>query len=106
MLEMTTVEIMNLLVQRGYTKHNAALVTPELQQLHPDLKPLWEQWLLHPEACDDYTVEGFSLKGLMEQQRMAYPAALLTLDWLLKDPENAKASLNRRSSLPTPTPRG
>lgn len=94
---MTTAEIANLLVQRGYTEHNAALVAQEIPNLHPSLMPLWEQWVARPESCGDYAAEGYSVKGLMEQHRMTYPAALLTIDWLLKEPENAKASLKRHS---------
>ena len=45
--------------------------------------------------CENYEVGEFSLKKLQEERRMNYPAALLTLDWLIKEPEAALRSLNR-----------
>jgi hypothetical protein len=32
----------------------------------------------------------------MEKQRMTYPAALLTIDWLIKEPNKAKEALKER----------
>ena len=88
-------EIAKLLVQRGYTENGANLVAQEILALHPSLVPLWEQWVGDPDACEDFEAEGYSIRFFMEKQRMAYPAALLTMDWLLKDPEEAKKAVKR-----------
>jgi len=92
---MTNTEITRLLIHRGFTERNARLVASEINQLHPSLIPLWERWAKNASVCDDFSVEGYSIKSLMEKQRMTYPAALLTIDWLLKEPEKAKTSLRR-----------
>ena len=47
------------------------------------------------EEESDYHVVGFSLLELKRKFDMTYPAALLTMDWLIKDSENAIRSINR-----------
>ncbi len=39
------------------------------------------------------SVEGYSCKHLMQQFNMSVIAALLTLDWLLREPEPAKQAI-------------
>ena len=39
------------------------------------------------------SVEGYSCKQLMQQFNMSVIAALLTLDWLLREPELAKQAI-------------
>jgi len=86
-------EIAELLVSRGYSENNAKLVAQEVLTLHPSLQPLWEHWVSDPSACDDFEAEGYSIRYFMEKQRMTYPAALLTIDWFLKEPEEAKKAV-------------
>ena len=86
-------EIVKLLVSRGYSENNAKLVAQEVLTLHPSLLPLWEHWVSDPSVCDDYEAEGYSIHFFMEKQRMTYPAALLTIDWFLKEPEEAKKAV-------------
>lgn len=86
-------EIVELLVKRGYSENNAKLVAQEVLTLHPSLIPLWEHWVNDPSVCDDFEAEGYSIRYFMEKQRMAYPAALLTIDWFLKEPEEAKKAV-------------
>ena len=45
--------------------------------------------LLKDGAETDFSAEGFSVIGLKQQYEMTYPAALLSIDWVLKDPDNA-----------------
>ena len=95
MRNMTKEEIIELLVQRGYMENNAKLVAEEILTLHPSLQPLWEHWVNDPTVCDDFEAEGFSIRFFMEKQRMAYPAALLSVDWILKEPEAAVKSIKK-----------
>lgn len=95
MRNMTKEEIIELLVQRGYMENNAKLVAEEILTLHPSLQPLWEHWVNDPTVCDGFEAEGFSIRFFMEKQRMAYPAALLSVDWILKEPEAAVKSIKK-----------
>ena len=93
---MKTEEIKKLLETRGYSPQNAGLVAKEIQSLEPSLIPLWEKWAVDAKDCEDYEAEGYSISFFMEKQRMKYPAALLTIDWLLKEPNKAKEALTER----------
>ena len=41
------------------------------------------------ETETEFMAEGFTILGLKQQYDMTYPAALLSIDWILKDPDNA-----------------
>lgn len=87
-------EIKNILLARGYTERQALVVASELFQVDDSLQQgLW-YWLVSEEETD-YTVEGFKLSELKYKFEMTYPAALLTIDWLIKEPERAVKSINR-----------
>mgnify|MGYP003466774528 CR=1 FL=1 len=93
---MKTEEIKELLVARGYSQKNAGLVALEIKTLEPSLIPLWEKWVANANSCENCEAEGYSIKFFMEKQRMTYPAALLTIDWLIKEPNKAKEALKER----------
>ena len=88
-------QIKQILIDRGYNERNAELVAQELTQLVTPLQPLITKWLDDEQCVADYEAEGFSISALMQKRGMTYPAALLTIDWLLKEPEKAKQSLTR-----------
>ena len=93
---MKTEEIKKLLEARGYSQKNAGLVATEIQSLEPSLIPLWEKWAVDAKDCEDFEAEGYSIRFFMKKQRMTYPAALLSIDWLLKEPDKAKEALKER----------
>ncbi len=88
-------QIKQILVQRGYDNRSAQMAAHELIQLDVSLQPLLQRWLDDAECKTDFEAHGYSITSLMEKRRMTYPAALLTIDWLLKEPEKAKLSLSR-----------
>jgi hypothetical protein len=88
-------QIKYILIDRGYNERNAKLVAHELTLLSAPLQPLLSQWLDNEQHMEDYKAEGYTITGLMQKRGMTYPAALLTIDWLLKEPEEAKLSLSR-----------
>ena len=88
-------QIYNVLTERGYDAKSANVIIPELQVLTPPLDTYFEQWVNNESDTHDYVSSGYSIKQLMEERGMTYPAALLTMDWLIKEPEAAMGSLNR-----------
>lgn len=88
-------QIKQILIDRGYNERNATLVAQELTRLATPLQPLITKWLDDEQRLEDFEAEGYSISGLMQKRGMTYPAALLTIDWLLKEPEEAKLSLKR-----------
>ena len=86
--------ISSILQERGYSEKHSVKVATDLQNIDDRLKILLKQWLASEEENDCH-VEGFSILDLKHKFDMTYPAALLTMDWLIKDPENAIRSINR-----------
>ena len=86
--------IQDILIERGYPKKQAVLVASNLQTLDPTLKDGLISWLTD-QTETDYLIEGFKLSELKQKFDMTYPAALLTMDWLIKEPELAKKSIQR-----------
>lgn len=81
------------LVERGeYTESQAALITKDLMQIDSMLMPSLSKWIKDGVETD-FSVEGFTLYGIKSKYNMTYPAALLTMDWLVKEPNIAKEAI-------------
>lgn len=87
--------IYNVLLGRGYDEKSSQLVATELMTLKKPLDAYLGKWMQNESDISDYDAYGYSIKQLMEERNMTYPAALLTMDWLIKEPDAAIASLKR-----------
>lgn len=87
-------KLQELLVERlNCSIEEAGRITRDLGQLQEELVPLLNAWV-KGEAVDGETpYEGYTLNRLMTDYQMQFTGALLTLDWLLKEPETAKKAL-------------
>ena len=83
------------LKSQGYNPTIAKMVAIELLGVSPILQSCVNKWLNGIEV--DYECSGYSIIGLMESRQMTYPAALLSIDWLIKEPEQAKKSIAKGS---------
>lgn len=92
---MDSKHIIETLLERGYDPHSARLVVPDLLQLSNQLQPLFNNWLNDENCQADYSVEGYAISSLVKERGMKYPAALLTIDWIIKEPEIALRSLTK-----------
>lgn len=81
------------LTKQGYQKKAAEIVAKELMNVDNSLSMLVVIWLKDEFA--DFESHGYSISGLMKDRSMTYPAALLTIDWLIKEPDKAISSLKR-----------
>lgn len=87
--------IKNILIERGYPEKPATLVAEKLAHISPSLKPSLDAWLKDGKETDE-SAEGFSTSSLMQKQKgMTYPAALLSIDWLLREPQKAKTIIEK-----------
>ncbi|MBR3454820.1 MAG: hypothetical protein IKH26_05825 [Bacteroidaceae bacterium] len=91
---MNETQIEALLFSNGYTEKQAKTIANELLQIDTSLQPLLEKWM-EKGTETDVEAEGFSLVELMKQFKMTYPAALLTIDWLIKEPEIAVKAVRK-----------
>lgn len=87
-------KIKDILMMRGYPEKQAFSVANDLQEIDSTLQDALQRWLVIEEEMD-FQIEGFKLSELKQKFDMTYPAALLTMDWLIKEPELATKSINR-----------
>ena len=86
-------EIVKILIERGYPEKQAVSAASNLLNVDNQLQNGLHLWLTIGKETD-YQIEGFKLSKLKQKFDMTYPAALLTIDWLIKEPELAKKSID------------
>ena len=79
-----------------YTENGIEIVLDKIMQMEPSVRKNVEDHLNSGEA-QDMEVEGYSLQELMAKRNMNPLAAYMTIDWLIKEPEAAKKSLEKGS---------
>jgi len=92
MLNVSLDEIEVRLKNEGYNNDEIEQVLKSLEELSTDLIPVFDAWwknTTYPQT----DVEGYTFSGLIKTYKMHPIAALLTLDWLYKDPFNAKKAV-------------
>lgn len=87
--------IISILVEReGYTTNVAIVAAHEAQSLSDKLNSLFEAWLEDASNMQDYTAKGISLIDMQNKTKSSYLAALLNMDWIIKEPEKAIPAIN------------
>lgn len=86
--------IKSILMERGYNEKQAIVASKELQDINETLKNAFALWADKEEETD-FMIEGICLSELKSKFKMTYPAALLTMDWIIKEPKKAIESINR-----------
>ncbi len=86
--------IKNYLLQRGYSIREAEVLSEDLCAVSEELKPILENWIQSGKESD-YASHGFSIKGLMGKYGLKYPAALLSIDWVVKEPNIAIPAIEK-----------
>lgn len=86
--------IENILIQRGYGKEDAVMVASDLNSVNDCLKDAINKWLLDGTETD-YKIAEYSILDLKNRFDMTYPAALLSIDWIIKEPEEAIACIEK-----------
>ena len=86
--------IRELLITRfGYSEQDVRILSGDLEHLDQALVPMLTKWVAE-DACSDTTeYSGYSIDSLCSQFDMNFIAALLTLDWIIKEPEQAIPAL-------------
>ena len=85
---------LDLMHQFGYSSRAAEIVSGQLLHSSPVIQEAFRAWRLsgtQPDMC----VAGYTVDRLTHEHGMTAVAALLTLDWLIREPEKAVASLHR-----------
>lgn len=90
------VKNMKTIIQKrqGCSEERAELIEKRLKELSEPLKPMLEAWLENGTEDDLTVYNGYSIKILKEMFGMQFTGAILTLDWLIKEPTLAKKALS------------
>jgi len=89
-------KLKELLMQRlGYTPQEAEMLAGDLSRLDPALVPLLERWEAYGTESDAQMFHGFSVDSLRQGSGLNFIAALLTLDWVIREPEKASAAIRQ-----------
>lgn len=91
---MNTSMLINALVEQGCKPARAIELAPQLEAMEAPLVKLLEHWVKTKEE-GDFAAYGYSVKEFVDKWKLAYPAALRTMDWLLKEPEEATVLLKQ-----------
>ncbi len=86
--------IKSALLQNGYNDRQASVAMEKLSRINDQLKAGIERWA-ESGIETDYTIAGVNLSKLKSEFSLTYPAALLTMDWLIREPDKALASIKR-----------
>lgn len=86
--------IRNLLMSRfGYSVQDVDLLSRDLEQLDSTLVPILAKWVSDGTCSDATEYSGYSIDSLCSRFDMNFIAALLTLDWIIKEPEKALTAI-------------
>lgn len=77
----------------GCSDKKAEVIEKGLKKLCPELRPVLKEWLKTGKEDWDKMYEGFSINSLMKEYGMRFTGALLTIDWLIRDPKAAKKAI-------------
>ena len=87
-------ELKDLLMRRsGYSEDYAVSILKDVECMDTLLQGIWKNWCQSEEIDDHLRVEGYTVAGLMEQFGLDFTGAILTMDWLIKDPKTAMEAL-------------
>lgn len=96
-----TAFVQRLVDEYGYPEDGALVVLDKLVAAAPEIQAAFRTWLL-TGALPELQVAGFAAEQLTRDHGLNPIATLLTLDWLLREPERAARTLRRGRDLVKP----
>lgn len=79
----------------GYSEEEAEAVEKDLSALDERVAEVFEMWKTRGQEYSDVEFNGYSVDRLRADYSLNFFAALLTLDWIVKDTENALFALSQ-----------
>ena len=87
-------DIQNIVMERlNCTGKEAAILCDNLEKIDSTLVPVLHRWIDTGDGADATTYRGYSIDSLYSDYGMNFIAALLTVDWIIKEPEAAVLAL-------------
>ncbi len=87
-------ELIDRLVSEfDYKDYEAPLIADNLLASSPVVQAVFEKWWRGGELDKRLEVQGYTLQRLMDEYALKPIGALLTMDWLIREPGKALAAL-------------
>ena len=86
--------IIMILCSQDYPEYMLETTADKVENMNKSLKEAFEDWA-NNGTIPTIEVEGWSYNRLIEKYNMRPVAALLALDWLIRDPGKASKSLKK-----------
>lgn len=86
--------ILALLKEESYPAHMIENTLAKLENLQPQVALMFSAWV-NTGKIPETSIEGFTYSTLVDNYGMKPIGAFLTLDWLVREPERACASLKK-----------
>ena len=67
----------------------------KLKGISKELKPILDMWLKSGIEESDYQINGYSINSLVKNNGVQFTGALLTLDWLIREPKKAAMAIKK-----------
>lgn len=87
-------QLYQLLIDEGYPSHMMVQTINKLVNLSEPIKTSFENWYLSGEL-PVFELSGYTYQQLVSDFKMKPVGAFLTLDWLLREPYEAKIALSQ-----------
>lgn len=81
------------LLELGFSPEEADEVAERLLRLSGQTRQALESWMATGEIDTTLDIKGYTIPRLMKEFGMTFPAALLTLEWIIRSPEEAISAL-------------
>lgn len=91
---MTHDKIYDILIVRGYTPAQSKILAPRLANLSQELQPLLEEWIIS-EKEQNIIIHDVDMLSLAKSSSLKYPAALLSMDWVIREPDKAIPTIKK-----------
>lgn len=87
-------DIRNIVMERlSCSEKDAVILCDNLKKIDSTLVPVLHRWIDTGDRADATTYRGYSIDTLCSDYGMNFIAALLTVDWIIKEPEAAVLAL-------------
>lgn len=91
---MERTEVIRILKEEGYPDFMLDKTADKIEAFSPDIATKFSEFCIQG-TIPEIEVEGYNYKKLIEDFGMKPVGALITLDWLIREPENAKEALQK-----------
>jgi len=76
----------------GYSQLEIGFLRAKIEGLSSELRAVLEGWL-QSGSLTEIVIEGYSMTDLMQRKGLEPVAAILTLDWLRREPDAARQAI-------------